>query len=590
VKVKLSRNLLLIAAASLAFQSKAARAQAPLEPAQMPTRTTFYLIWRGTPSADARKVNSLLALWDDPDFAPVRSALAAGMLRDSNEKSAEQKLSPEEIKEFASLLENSFTLGYLSEPVKRGGSNAAAPADAKPPAWNGMFFVYDRVGKEALIAKAIVKLRSQQKEMPNISPITLAGVPVLKSEGKNGVTYWADTGKYAVSAGERTVMEEILGRLGGKSSSAASLAQSTAYQEAQPVASGGVLEFFLRVPDLKDLANGSKAGDMKIGPLLDAIHLDAVHSVGGHLTFEGPKTHVQAAILGDAAPGTLFDIWSSGRASPVSLAFAPAEVISYNSAQVNFAGIYDVVKRLARTAFPQGQQGNADIIDTMAQARLGMPLTDALGLLSGEFASMETSPSMDPAKQVFFLGIRKKPESLKLIRTLMSDQLTSERDEGDVTFMKMSLGGKQGNAGVAQWHFFNLAVTRDMILGSSRTETLREVLANRTKPGSTAGLASVPQFQAGRSQYPENLTGLSYVDFQKLDWPALKERWLEEAKKSPAAKSAGLAQKPAAPEANISSIDWLAQVDPQVFAKYLHYSTSVSWKDSKGIHWDQWLE
>jgi hypothetical protein len=197
---------------------------------------------------------------------------------------------------------------------------------------------------------------------------------------------------------------------------------------------------------------------------------------------------------------------------------------------------------------------------------------------------------MDPAKQVFFLGIRKKPESLKLIRTLMSDQLTSERNEGDVTFMKISLGGKEGSAGVAQWHFFNLAVTQDMILGASRTETLREVLANRAKLGSAGGLASVPQFQAGRSQYPEYLTGLSYFDFQKLDWPALKDRWLVEAKKSPGAKSVGLAQKPELPASTPTAIDWLAQVDPQVFARHLHYSTSVSWKDSKGIHWDQWLE
>jgi hypothetical protein len=116
------------------------------------------------------------------------------------------------------------------------------------------------------------------------------------------------------------------------------------------------------------------------------------------------------------------------------------------------------------------------------------------------------------------------------------------------------------------------------------------VLANRAKPGSAGGLASVPQFQAGRSQYPEYLTGLSYFDFQKLDWPALKDRWLEEAKKSPGAKSAGLAQKPEQPASTPTAIDWLAQVDPQVFARHLHYSTSVSWKDGKGIHWDQWLE
>src|SRR5260370_4654030 len=132
-----------------------------------------------------------------------------------------------------------------------------------------------------------------------------------------------------------------------------------------------------------------------------------------------------------------------------------------------------------------------------------MPVREAIGLLSGEFAKMQTSPSMDSAKQVYFFGIRKKPETLKLMRTVFSDQITSERNEGEVTFVKISLGGKQGTAGVAQWNFFNLAVTQDMVLGSSRIETLREVLANRAHVSTTAGLAIVPQFQARRGQFPE---------------------------------------------------------------------------------------
>jgi hypothetical protein len=201
---------------------------------------------------------------------------------------------------------------------------------------------------------------------------------------------------------------------------------------------------------------------------------------------------------------------------------------------------------------------------------------------------MQTSPAMDSAKQAYFLGIRKKPETLKLVRAVCGDQLTSERNEGDTTFLKISLGGKQGNAGVAQWHFFNVAVTPDMVIAASRLETLREVLAYRAKGASSGGLASVPQFQAGRAKYPENLSGLSYFDFQKLDWPAVKDHWLEEAKKSSPAGTSNLAKKPAS-STNMAP-DWLAQANPQVFARHLHYSSSVSWKDSKGIHWDQWLE
>jgi hypothetical protein len=590
MNVKRIRMLLPIAALLFVFGTNPARAQAPLEPAQMSPRTLFYVIWRGAPAPEVRKANSLLALWDDPDFAPARSALATGMLSSSQEKSGQAKLTPQELGEFASLLENSFTVGYLSEPAahKHANAGAATPGAAvegKPPEWNGMFFVYDRTGKEALLEKAVLRMRAEEKEIPKLSQITIGSVSVLKVERKSGIMYWAEQGKYAVSASERSVMEDLLSRLDSKGA-AASLTQSAAYQEAQPNLGGGLVEFFLRVPDLKELATDSKAGMFQVRPMLDAAKLDAVHSLSGHVTFEGARTHVQAAILGDAAAGTLFDIWSAGQATPASLALVPANVVSYTTGQVNFLGIYETVKRIAAAAFPKGQQGNADIIDTLAQTRLGMPLPDALALLTGEFASMQSSPSLDSAKQVYFLGIRKKPETLKLFRAVFGDQLTSERNEGDVTFLKISLGGGQGSTGIAQWHFFNVAVTPEMVLGASRVETLREVLASRSNGAATAGLATVPQFQAGRAKFPEKIDGLGYFDFQKVDWQAAKDRWIEDARKSSPAKSLDSNQKAAAP----TTPGWLSLVNPRVFSQHLHYSSSVSWKDAKGIHWDQWVE
>src|SRR5438270_7942725 len=307
----------LIAALAAMCVADVARAQAPLEPAQMSPRTMFYMIWRRVPPSEVRKTNALLALWDDPDFAPVRAAMAAGMLGSSDEKSTQPKLTPEQVQEFAGLLENSFTLGYWSEPTRRNLSTGAAVADAKTPAWNGMFFVYDRAGKEMLLTKAILRMRAEEKEAPRLSQVAIAGVQVLKVEGKSGATYWAEHGKYAVSAGEKLVMEDLLSRLDGKvAAGGASLAQSAADQEAQANLSGGLLEFFLRIPDLKNLANDSKAGMFQMRPLLDAARLDAVHSIGGHITFEGAKTHVQAAILGEAVPGTPFDIWSTGERAP----------------------------------------------------------------------------------------------------------------------------------------------------------------------------------------------------------------------------------------------------------------------------------
>jgi hypothetical protein len=418
--------------------------------------------------------------------------------------------------------------------------------------------------------------------------VTIAGVQVLKVERKTGSNYWAENGKYAIGTSEAAVMEDLLGRLGGKAVGASSLAQSAPYQEAQPIVGSGVLEFFLRIPDLKQFAEDTKPGGFQAGPLLDAARLDAVHSISGHVTFEGARTHVQAAILGDAVAGTPFDIWSTGQPTPASLALVPAEAISFNSAQLDLLGMYGIIKRIALTAFPQAQQGNADLLDTMAQTRLGMPVPDALGLFTGEFGSMQTSPSLDTAKQVIFVAIRKKPETLKLFRSVFGDQLTSERNEGATTFLKISLGGNQGNAGVAQWNFFHVAITPDMILGASRIDTLREVLANRTKGNASLGLASVPRFQAGRAQFPGNVNGLSYFDFQKVDWQAAKDHWLEEARKGNVAKS--VAGSNAQTSTSTKVPDWLTNANPQVLSRHLHYSSSVTWKDAKGIHWDQWLE
>jgi hypothetical protein len=583
----LSRRMLLpIAIAFCVGVPNAARAQAPLEPAQMSPRTLFYLIWRGVPSPEVRKVNSLFALWDDADFAPVRSALVAGMIGSSDEKSEHAKITPEQFQEFTGLLENSCTVGYVSAPARRNLSNGAAVADAKAPAWNGLFFVYDRTGKEMLLTKSVLVMRASAKEPPQLSQVTIGGVPVVKSEGKSGTSYWAEHGKYAVLAGERSIMEDLLSRLDGKAAGAASLGQSAAYQEAQATLGGGLMEFFVRIPDLKNFADDSKAGGFQARPLLDAARLDTVHSLSGHITFEGAKTHVQAAILGDAAPGTLFDIWSAGQPSPASLAFVPADAVSYTSAQMNLQGIYETAKRVARAAFPQAQQGNVDLVDTLAQQKFGMPVPEALALFTGEFASMQTSPSMDAEKQVYFLAIRKKPETLKLMRTLFSEQITSERNEGESTFLKISIGGKQSSAGTAAWNFFNVAVTPGMILAGTRVETLREVLASRSNASATAGLASVPQFQAGRARYPANLSGLGYFDFQKVDWQAAMDRWMADMKKSAVAKSVSTSKEgvPSTPP------DWLGQMNMQVVSRHLHYSSSVSWKDAKGIHWDQWVE
>ena len=574
----------LLAATIFLLVANAASAQVPLEPTQMPANTTFYFVWRGQPSAELRKTNSIAALWDDPGFAPVRSSVTNAILKSSEEKSPENRLTRQQIEEYASLAENAFVLGYLSDPQKKRpeASKDSSAANAKP--WNGIFFVYDRAGKEAILSKAVLSLRSSEKEVPQLSQMTIAGVPVLKVQRKTSTTYWIEHGKYAVSANEPAVLEEILGRLAGKTSSAAALTDSPAYQEAHSVLGSGQVEFFLRVPELKNLAPDAAAGGFRMQPVLEALKLDAIHSVCGRVLMEGTKTRIQAVALGDTGPGSLFDIWDKGSATPAALNLAPADAVSYSDTQINLAGLYDIVKRIAASVFPPGQQSNVNMLEMMAQAKLGQSISSALALFTGEFASLQTSPSLDNNKQIYLAGIRDKPSALKLIHTLFSDKIASERAEGDTTFMKISAGGSSSAAGTAQWDFYHLAATSDYLVVGSRLEAVREVLAKRPQAAG-AGLASVPEFQAARAQFPATINGLGYFDFRKVDWPALKARVVAEANKTPAAKRSSGAN--AAPTPTPS---WMLDVNPEVFARHLHVASSASWKDAQGLHFDQWIE
>jgi hypothetical protein len=569
---------ILLFAALCSALSHGIAAQAPLEPAQLPARTIFYLIWRGTPAADTRRTNALMSLWDDPDFAPVRAAMLDSLMNDSKKQPDKPSLSREAVAQYATLLDNPFTIGYLPRP-EASAPKTAAPGAAAPPAWDGTFLVYDRTGKEALLSKAVLRMRAAGTDIPKLTELTIAGVPSLKVERKSGTTYWAETGQFAVSAAEPSVFEEVLKRIAANPTGS-SLADSDAYHEAKPLLAGGVMEFFLRVPQVKEMTGASASTSPQLAAFWKSFRLDAIHVFAGHISLEGTRTRLQGGVLGDTAEGSLFDIWAAGQSQPESLALLNADTVYYNESQLSLLGIYNTIKR-ALTQPGSNSAAIATTVENSVQTRIGMPLPDAFSLTSGEFGTLQSSPILDPDKKNVFAGIRNKPDALKLMRTIFSDQLTSEHNEGNVTYLKISLKGSQGTKGVAQWKFYHLAMTPNLLIGADNSDTLHATIEQLS-----AGGASLPKnFQAARSQFPDKLNGFSYFDLQKLDWPALKQRMADQAAKTAAAtKTTDGDQK--AKQFN----GWLTNVDPAVFPRHLHSMTGASWKDATGVHFDEWVD
>lgn len=572
----------------------AAFGQTPLPPEQLPARTLFYMTWHGAPSGDLRQKNALMSLWDDADFAPVRAALVDGILSDAKKKKGQPPMTKEDVARYSSLLDNSFVIGYLpkkrtagaAKPATAEGTGAASQAPAEEK-WNGVFFVYDRTGKEELLSKTVMRLRGSEAEIPKLTEITVAGVKSLKVERKSGTTYWAENGKYAVGASERAVFEEILTRLEGKGAGD-SLTSSSEYKEATPLLGGNLLEFFLRIPQAKDIVNDANADSPQLKMALSGLKLDALHVLAGRVVLDGAHTRLQGALLGDTAEGSLFDIFPAGMAKPASLAFVTPETVYYNESQFNLTGLFNTIKRTFLASGPNAAS-TVSILESAAQSRLGMPVADALSATTGEFATLQSSASLDPDKKLLVLGIANKANTLKVIRSYFADQVASEKSEGDVTYMKISLGGSQGSKGVAQWNFYHIAVTPTLLLGASKNETLRKTLAD------TAGDPALPAALVScRGKFPEKLTGFSYFDLQKLDWAAMKQQWIASSKEASAkgasAAAAGTRKAGESKTPLRTSDQWLNDLDPAVFPRHLHLLSGASWKDAAGFHFDEWVD
>jgi len=153
----------------LTIAPAAVSARPELDPGQLPKTTIFYLAWHGTPSGEARTANSLLALWDDADFAPVRAAMLEGMQGRSATAQKATALTREEITEYATLLDNEFVFGYLANPNPAKNPETISPSAPMTGTWNGAFFVYDRTGKQELLAKLLLHIRMSEKDAPKMS-------------------------------------------------------------------------------------------------------------------------------------------------------------------------------------------------------------------------------------------------------------------------------------------------------------------------------------------------------------------------------------------------------------------------------------
>ena len=65
----------------------------------------------------------------------------------------------------------------------------------------------------------------------------------------------------------------------------------------------------------------------------------------------------------------------------------------------------------------------------------------------------------------------------------------------------------------------------------------------------------------------------------------MKVQWLAETK-----KAAAQAKTTDAAASEKKLADWLNTMNPEVFKRHLHLMIGASWKDEKGVHFDEWMD
>jgi len=129
---------------------------------------------------------------------------------------------------------------------------------------------------------------------------------------------------------------------------------------------------------------------------------------------------------------------------PASLAFVSPDLVSYkrNSVQ-SFRFLRFIkarpVRHFAATAARQRRNDGRLRRLPHRYALAGRPRV----VSAASSLPFRAIPAWIRLKAVYYVGIRNKQDTLKLLRYTFGEKLGSERSEGETTFVKVSLGGSQ---------------------------------------------------------------------------------------------------------------------------------------------------
>ncbi len=562
-------RLATVLACFLAFSSLL-QAQAPLAERLSPG-TVFCASWRGTAYlSGAAQKNHVLQLLHDPAFAPAWLAFATAF-----QQRARKTESPAAAMAFAditSLLENPLVFGAVSVPAAAGSSGTDTLSRF------GFFVVYDATGKTGLIDKWKASVQAD-KAHSQITTYDFGGTSVEVRAASGSVTYSAQVSHYFVASNQKRVLEDLITRFGTANGKAASLGQLPAYRDLQKfIGPDEALEWYARIPD-PDQWTLPPAGGKSAAQFARSIHLEKIHAAGAGVSFAGEAMHVRGAILGDTSPGGIFDLAGTSATAFQTEAFVNGSS-TFSMSRFNLAALYALIRGAVVGTLTSQQAANVAVMEAAGQSYLGMPIGDALNLVTGEIASVSTYSDDGSAQQLFAATIQQPESVLRIMRAVAGSMIVAEDSSGATTFLDIAYPYKDPKTGTQRRKFYYLAVTPQLLLGAPRKAMLRDTVqrfASYRDTRARAGLLANPDFSQMRSLLPPKLSGLSGSDLTQIPWDKLMSQLEDQI-------AQGAKQKNGQPAPDLS---WLKS---DTISRHLHIALSGWWKDSGGVYFDSYLQ
>jgi hypothetical protein len=544
---------------------------------RLPADTWAYVSWGGTGTASLKSVsstNSVLRLWHDPAFSSfLENSIATVSHSGGPQKSG---LTPEQIAEILSALENPAVIGFVNQPENSEGTEHGAPS---------YFLIYDATGKKELIDKLRRERDAHMTERPTVSTVPVGGVSVEKRVSQGGGTsYEAQADSYYIIAGSRHTMAELLARFGAGGAPGASFTQSADYPaECRELTRASILNVVMLPAKFQIPATAQNPG-FDFHAFSRSLHLDGIRGGCLSVSFEKETTRTRGMVLGDTSQGSILNVAGDNRDSFATLPLASANS-SFQVSVVNYAALYNSLFTAVSAALPSDKAPFMAAAVAFLSSTWGMPPDQFFALFTGEAAVIYPDTAADPLQSFYAFAIHDPEKVLHVLQHGVPGEKASTSQEGDVTYLTVTVSIGAAAATSAAPPAVYLALTPNLLLASKEQEAVRQAVAHAAAGAPpTNALSADPDFQRARALLPAKLDSLSYGNYAHYNWQKL----FSEAEKSFNAQMQGAAHNANRPVPPLAQI--FRGIDPTLFSRYLHVSIGGGWKNATGVYFDSYIQ